>query len=123
MSSNDVDRLIAEAMSAEERALMEKISTEPHFVRQTLSIFSGRNWWVNVILAVFQGVAFLGGLYAAWKFFGTSDVLSALHWGLPSVTLLLMAATVKMGLMPTIEANRVIRELKRIELQIARMRG
>lgn len=123
MSSNDIDRLIAEAMTAEERALMEKFSAEPHFVRQTLSIFTGPNWWVNLILAVFQGVAFLGGLYAAWKFFGTSDVLSALHWGLPSVTLLLMAATVKMGMMPTIEANRVIRELKRIELQIARMRG
>lgn len=123
MSSNDIDRLIAEAMTAEERALMEKFSAEPHFVRQTLSIFTGRNWWVNLILAVFQGVAFLGGLYAAWKFFGTSDVLSALHWGLPSVTLLLMAATVKMGMMPTIEANRVIRELKRIELQIARMKG
>lgn len=123
MSSNDIDRLIAEAMTAEERALMEKFSAEPHFVRQTLSIFTGPNWWVNLILAVFQGVAFLGGLYAAWKFFGTSDVLSALHWGLPSVTLLLMAATVKMGMMPTIEANRVIRELKRIELQIARAKG
>lgn len=120
MSEKDIDRLITEAMSAEERALMERIGAEPHFVRQTLAIFSGRNWWVNLILAMFQGVAFLCGAYAAWKFFGTTDVMSALHWGLPSVTLLLMAGTVKMGLMPTIEANRIIRELKRIELQLAR---
>ena len=46
--------------------------------------------------------------------------MTALRWGIPAGVLLLMSLMIKMGMWPTLQANRVIRELKRLELQIAR---
>ena len=116
----NIDQTLDEALRAEERELLRRIGDEPAFVNQTLSLFSGRNGWVNVILMVVQGVAFAGGAWAAWNFFQAADALSALRWGLPSAVLLLMSLTIKMAMQPEIQANLLRRELKRIELLIVR---
>ncbi|MEQ1929883.1 MAG: DUF6768 family protein [Parvularculaceae bacterium] len=115
-----VDELIDEAVDAEERELLRSIGDEPRFIQQALGIFSGRTGWVSVVLMFVQGLAFIGGAWATWKFFMTNDVLAALHWGLPAAVLLLTSLTIKLALWPSIQTNRLMRELKRIELQIAR---
>lgn len=115
----DPDQTIDEAMAAEERELLRKIGEEPGYLQQALGIFDGNTGWVNLVLMIVQGAAFVAGAWAAWNFFAADNVLPALRWGLPAATLLLMSLTIKMGLWPTIQANRVIRELKRIELQLA----
>lgn len=116
----DVDQMIDEALDAEERELLRSIGEEPGYVEQTLGMFSGRTGWVSVVLMVVQGAAFLGGAWAAWNFFAVDDALSALRWGLPAAVLLLMSLTIKLAMWPTIHTNRLMRELKLIELQIAR---
>ncbi len=116
----DLDRMIDEALDAEERELLRSIGEEPGYVEQALGIFSGRTGRVSVILMIVQGAAFLGGSWAAWNFFAVNDVLSALRWGLPAAVLLLMSLTIKLAMWPAIHANRLMRELKLIELQIAR---
>ncbi len=69
---------------------------------------------------VVQGLVFIAGVWATWHFFQAGDALAALRWGLPAAVLLLMALIIKMALWPTMQTNRVIRELKRLELQVAR---
>ncbi|MBU1384918.1 MAG: hypothetical protein KKG14_02880 [Alphaproteobacteria bacterium] len=66
-----------------------------------------------------QAALFMAGVWAAWRFFEAETPLSALHWGLPAAVLLLMSLIIKMGLLPEMQANRLIRELRRLELQIA----
>jgi len=116
----NLDEMIDEALDAEERDLLRQIGDEPSFFHQALGLFTGRTGWVSVLLLVVQGIAFICGVWAGWQFFATDDVLTALRWGLPSVVLLLMSLTIKMAMWPTFEANRLMRQLKRIELQIAR---
>lgn len=114
----DIDDMIDEAMNTEERELLRRIGEEPSYLQQAMGIFDGRTGWVNLVLMMAQGAGFVAGVWAAWNFFAADDVLTALRWGLPAATLLLMSLTMKMALWPTIQANRVIRELKRMELQI-----
>ena len=114
----DRDAMIDEALRAEERELLRKIGEEPGYLQQAIGIFEGRTGWVNLLLMIAQGTAFIVGAWAAWNLFAAEDVLAALRSGLPAVTLLLMSLTMKMALWPTIQANRVLRELKRIELQM-----
>ncbi|MGI8705002.1 MAG: DUF6768 family protein [Sphingomicrobium sp.] len=116
----NLDEMIDEALDAEERELLRSIGEEPGFFTQVFGIFSGRTAWVNVLLMFVQGALFIAGVWAAWNFFAADDALTALRWGIPAAVLLLMALIIKLSLWPTIQANRVIRELKRIELQIAR---
>ncbi len=53
-------------------------------------------------------------------FFEAGDTMSQLRWGLPSAVLLILATMIKMAMWPNIHADRLMRELKRIELQLAR---
>ena len=115
----DLDRLIDEALDEEEREVLRRIGGEPGFFAQALGVFGGPTGWVNVILMIVQGVAFLAGVWTAWHFFQAADPVAQLRWGLPSAVLLIMAAILKMALLPRRDTNLVIRELKRIELRIA----
>jgi hypothetical protein len=115
----DLDQMIDEALDVEERELLRSIGEEPGYIRQALGIFSGSLGWLSAILMAVQGAAFLGGAWAAWNFFTVDDILSALRWGLPASVLLLMSLMIKLAMWPTLEANRLMRELKRIELQLA----
>ena len=115
----DPDQMIDEALNLEERELLRSIGEEPGYITQALGVFGGRLGWVNMVLMLVQSAAFLGGAWAAWNFFAADETLVALRWGLPASMLLLMSLTIKMALWPTVQANRVMRELKRIELQIA----
>ena len=115
----DVERMIDEALAKEERALLASIGEEPAYVTQALALFDGRTGWVNLVLMVTQAVAFLGGIWAAVRFFAATDALEALHWGLPAAVLILGALVLKTALYPVIQTNRLLRELKRLELQVA----
>jgi hypothetical protein len=117
-----VDDLIDEALSAEERALLRSIGDEPHYFQQLIGVFGGRTGWVNLILMFAQAVTFVAGVWMAWQFFQATDLLSALRWGLPSSVLLLTSLMLKLAVWPSVQTNRVMRELKRVELQIARGR-
>ncbi len=116
----DIDKLIDEALDVEESALLRSIGDEPGFFQQTFAIFGGRTGWVNAILMVVQGALFVVGAWAAWQFFAADDVLAALRWGLPASVLVLAALTIKLSMWPAIQTNRLMLELKRIELQMAR---
>ncbi len=115
----DIDSMIDEALRDEEREVLRRIGSEPGFFAQAFGMFRGPTGWVNVLLMVTQGAMFIAGAWAAWHFFVAAGVEEQLRWGLPAAVLLILAAILKMSLLPRMETNHVIRELKRLELQLA----
>ncbi|MGZ8334901.1 MAG: DUF6768 family protein, partial [Allosphingosinicella sp.] len=89
-------------------------------LERTLGMFDQRVLWVVGLMMVAQTIIFIAGAWAAWRFFEATDAVTQLRWGLPSAVLLLMALIIKLSVPPAIWAKRLMRELKRIELQIAR---
>jgi hypothetical protein len=114
------DRMIEQALASEEQELLRRIGEEPGYLEQAAGLFRGSTGWVNIVLMIAQGAAFVGGVWAAWHFFAASDVLGALRWGLPAATLLLISLIMKMALWPTIHLNRLLKEVKLVQLQLAR---
>lgn len=122
----NIDEILNDALASEERDAVERLGPDPGLLGMARGLFTGRLGWINAILMVVQGVAFLAGAYAAWRFFEADDAVTQLRWGLPSMTLLLMSALLKTLMWPALHADRVIRELKRLEIQLAdstRQRG
>jgi hypothetical protein len=115
----DLDSLVEEALSAEERELLKRMGDDPGFFGMALGLFGGRLGWVNAVMMAAQALLFVGGAYAAWMFFEAADPVTQLRWGLPAAVLLILSAMLKLALWPEIHANRLMRELKRLELQIA----
>ncbi len=119
----ELDRMIDEALDHEMKELLARMGDEPGFFAQAFGVFRGPTGWVNIILAVVQALTFIAGVWAAWNFFLATDPVTQLRWGLPSAVLLIQGLIIKMALVPRMETNLVIRELKRIELQIAHRQG
>ena len=117
-----LDDLIAEALSAEEKEML-KDTAEPGWFRLGLDQFRGRYGWVTWVVMIVQATLFLAGVWCAVRFFAATEVLEALHWGLPAAVLVIVATVLKTSLMPQMQADRVLREIKRLELLIVRERG
>lgn len=118
----DIDRMIEEALEGEDQALFRERAREPGFFGQAFGLFGGRNGWVNMVMMAAQALLFVGGVWAAWRFFEAETPLSALHWGLPAAVLMLASLVIKASMMPEIQANRLMREIKRLELRLAMAR-
>lgn len=116
----NVDELIDEALDAEERELLRSIGDEPGFVERAMGLFGAGMGWMVTFMMVGQTLLFLAGVWAAWGFFEASDPVTQLRWGFPAAVLLLASLAVKLAVAAPIHANQIMRELKRIELQIAR---
>ena len=114
-----LDGLIAQGLENGDKQILER-TRELGYFQQALGLFSGRNGWINWIIILLQALMFFVAIWSGWHFFQATEMLSALKWGLSSATLLLMAGTLKFTLTPVMQANRIIRELKRVELMLVR---
>lgn len=119
---NNVDELIGRALTDEDRALLARHG-EPGYVAQAFGIFRGPMGWAVWVAYVAGTIAFLASAYALWQMVTTSDLLSAVKWGVGALVLF-QVTTLSKGFMGTrMEANRMLRELKRVELQLSLLRG
>lgn len=120
---NDIDRMIDEALGQEEGDLLRRLEGKPDLVEYALEGFGAGIGWLVRLMMVVQAALFVTGLWTAWEFFQATDPATQLRWGLPAAVALLMALIIKGSVAPMVYHNRVMRELKRIELQLARMRA
>lgn len=110
-----LDQKIASVLGAEDRQLLAELG-EPGFLRAALGIFRGAEGWAARAIYAAVVVMFLASLGCGWRFFTATEVMEALHWGLPAAVLMVMATVVKVALMPRIESARVLRAIERLEL-------
>jgi hypothetical protein len=115
----DIDKMIDEAIGAEERKVLAQIGPERGHFGQLASMFTGPSWWISIVLMIAQSAMFIAGCWMTWEFYRAADPLTAMHWGFPAAVLILGSLVIKIGMWPTMHTERIIRELKRIELQIA----
>jgi hypothetical protein len=118
MTKTDQD--LDAALRAEEQELLRQIAGEPGYFSQLSGAFAGSTGWISSVLMAAQIVLFAAAVWCGWQFYGASDALTALHWGLPAMTFALMALMLKLAIWPVIQANRVLRAVKHLELQLAR---
>jgi hypothetical protein len=113
------DRLIAEALTAEDQKLMEELA-DPGFFALVFGTMRGPSGWVAALLMVVQTALFLAAFWAGWRFFAATEMLAALKWGLSAAVLALAALQLKLALFPQMQADRVILAIRRMELALAR---
>ncbi len=117
-----LDDMIEEALSAEDEALLARYGREPGYVSQAFGLFRGRLGWVMWVVFIAQFLAVLGAVYALVRLFsGAPDMLEALRHGVLAVILIQLATFLRGFMGAHFEANRVLREIKRLELRLVRL--
>lgn len=114
-----IDDMIAEALREEDREIIEA-TAERGWFRLGADQFRGKLGWITWVVMAVQTTMFIVAVWAGWHFFAATEVLAAVKWGISAATLTLAGLSLKLSLMPQIQADRVLRELRRVELMIAR---
>lgn len=118
MSDKSVDDLIRDALAAENEQLGREMN-EPGYFRQARGLFRGPLGWVMWLVYLWQIAAMIGGIYCLVLLFGTTDPLAAIRWATLAILLMMFILSGKSFMGSHFEANRVLREVKRIELRLA----
>ncbi|WP_420349058.1 DUF6768 family protein [Pelagibius sp.] len=113
------DRMISETLDDEDREILDRIGWEQSPTEMAGDLFRGKFGLLNWSLLLGQVIFFGIGLYAAWKCYQVTEVVDVVRWGLIATFFLLVAVIAKVGLLPSIQANRMMRTLKRLEMQVA----
>ena len=115
-----LDQRIKEALEAEDRDLMEQLG-EQGLWGQFGGLFQGRMAWITVV-TILAGLFFtVVGFYAAWKFATVEDTNTMLRWAGIAWFGLTAQMMIKLWSWMRMETNRTLREIKRVELQMARL--
>lgn len=93
--------------------MIDRVRDEPGYFELARSIFTGKLGWVSWTIYITQIVFFIAGVYAAWQFFGATEVLPAIKWGFSASVLLLYALIMKTALGPMMLTNRILKVLER----------
>lgn len=114
----DLDKMIEAALTGHDRDILDG-TEELGWFQLGLKQFGGKLGWVTWVLMTVQSVMFIAAVVYLVRFYNATEVLAAVKAGLTGSVLLLMATQLKLSLAPQMQADRVIREVKRLQLLIA----
>ena len=116
---NDLDHAIRQSLSAEDAALLDRLGADQTLHRQVLEMFEGRLRWFNAVGWIAGFVLFGVACFLAWRFMETDDVGEMLRWGAASALAFAGLALIKVWFWLEIQKNAIVREVKRLEVQVA----
>lgn len=114
---NDIDQKIQAALRGQTGG--NALVAEPNLAEEVIVAFRGRYRWLSTLVFAWSFVLFLGAVWAAVRFYGAETVTMQLRWGGLALLLILMVSFIKVWFWLELQSNRVLRELKRLELLLA----
>jgi hypothetical protein len=116
---NDLDRAIRQSLSAEDAELLDRLGADQALHRQVLATFEGQLRWVNVGGWFAGFLLFVAASVMAWRFLQAQELNEMLRWGAGSALAFAGLALVKLWFWMELQKNAIMREVKRLELQVA----
>ena len=114
-----LDEMIRETLDDEDREILDRIGWDQNSVDMVGDLFRGRIGFLNLTL-IFGLFAWFGmGLFAMWKAYSVTEVVDVVRWGLVATVFIIGTVVAKVGLLPSIQANRTLHAIKRLEMQVA----
>lgn len=114
-----LDDAIHDALTKEDAEFLAKLEQEPGSFRQIAGIFEGPLNWIYVTFLVTAVVLGIFGVYAGWQFAESTELRPLFYWGAVTGFCLIVLAVIRIVFFMQLNTNRVLRELKRLELQLA----
>lgn len=114
-----LDKLISETLDDEDRKVLDRIGWEQSPVEMAGDLFRGYQGLVNLSLIVGHLLFLAIGVYATSKAFALTETADVVRWGLIALFFMTGAVIAKVSMLTSLQANRTLRALKRLEMQVA----
>ncbi|WP_394750070.1 DUF6768 family protein [Spongiimicrobium salis] len=113
-----IDELIKEALTKEEAAFYDQLEEENLF-EKILRAHGGKTGWLVTVMTVMHMLILGLLIFCAIRFFDSADTREMLIWGAGAFCCIITACMLKLYIWMQMDKNALLRELKRVELQIA----
>ena len=111
---NDIDQKIQSALRREGAGT--DLLDEPNIAEEAIVAFRGRHRAISTFAFILTFVLFAGAVWAGWHFYTAVEVGAQIQWAALTLVLMLMVGFLKLWFWLEMHTNRVMRELKRVEL-------
>ncbi|MDP1631919.1 MAG: hypothetical protein Q8L66_10925 [Caulobacter sp.] len=117
-----IDDAIRQALSAEDARALEAFSGEQPMLKQAFAMLgAGPNQLIIVVGWLFGFALFAAAVYCGWRFYVAVDAHEMALWGGTTVMAFIGLGLIKIWFWMELHKNQIIREVKRLELQVARL--
>lgn len=117
-----VDDAIRRALSPEDLRALDDLGREPPIILQAMRAFEGQQRWVGVVGWLGGFGLFGAACFLAYRFVTADDLRTMILWGAGAGLATAGTAMIKLWFFMEMQKNSIVREVKRLELQIASLR-
>ena len=114
----DIDQLIKETLTEEEAKFYDDLD-EQNVWEMIFGIFKGKNSWIVYVMSIAQVIFFGFFIYSTVMFFNTEVTHELVKWGVIGTVSIIASSLLKLFSWMQMDKKAVIREIKRLELQVS----
>jgi len=118
----EIDKLIKDTLNEEEAKFYDALD-EQNIFEMLFGLFKGKNAWINILLNLMIVVFFVLFLYSGVHFLNAENTDELIKWGLGCLTFLICISMLKLYAWMQMDKYAILREMKRLELQVMSLSG
>ena len=120
--NEDIDQIIKDTLTQEEAKFYDELD-ELNLFSKIWGTFKSKGGWLLVIMNIISELALVFFIYCIVQFFNTNSTKELIHWAAGGLFSALFISMIKIYFWQLMHRNDLLRELKRIELQVAALAG
>lgn len=113
-----IDALIKETLTKEEAKFYEELD-EQNLLGKLGEVYRSKMGWLAIIMNVVHLIIFIAFVFCTVRFFGTDNTNELIQWASAGFLCMIIMAMLKLYVWMQMDKNDILRELKRLELQVA----
>ncbi|WP_273277100.1 DUF6768 family protein [Maribacter polysiphoniae] len=116
--TENIDELIKETLNKEEAKFYDELE-EQNLIGKLGEVYKGKMGWLAIIMNVVHLVIFGLLIYCIIRFFGTNETNELIKWASAGFLCMIVMSMLKLYIWMQMDKNDMLREMKKLELQVA----
>ena len=120
--NEEIDQIIKDTLTQEEAKFYDELE-EQNLVRQVGGLFKTKMSWLIIMMNIVNIIMFVLSIYCVVQFLDTTVTNELIKWAAAFFLCWSFMAMIKLFVWMQMDKNALLREMKRLELQIAALAG
>jgi hypothetical protein len=113
-----IDDLIKEALNSEEAKFYDELG-EQTLLEKFGQAHKGKTGWLTSIMTIMHVLVFVVFIFCTVQFFNTEVAIELIKWASAGFLCMIFMGMMKLYIWMQIDKNDILRELKRLEMQVS----
>jgi D-alanyl-lipoteichoic acid acyltransferase DltB (MBOAT superfamily) len=119
MKKEEIDKLITESLSKDEAEFYHSLDGNEGLFEMFRGLYKGKLAWITGIMTLVHTVITVIAFYTGYLLFTTENIAEMLQYGSIMFIALIFGAMIKLWTWMQMNRNSILREIRRLEYQVA----